>query len=93
MANAIVTFKLMPESPDIDLETVKEQALKIAQEQGAKGALQSKIEPLAFGLKQVLIYGMYEMSDDKDFDEITALMQKIEGISTAEIANMDLAMG
>ncbi len=93
MANAIITFKIMPESPNTDLEPIKEKALAIAKEQGAKGELQSKIEPLAFGLQQIFIYGMYEMSDDKDFDAITAEMQKIEGVSTSEIAKMDLAMG
>ncbi|MFP4119333.1 MAG: elongation factor 1-beta [Candidatus Woesearchaeota archaeon] len=93
MGNAIVTFKVMPENPDVDLEKVKEQALEIAKKHGAKGELQSKIEPVAFGLKQVLIYGMYEMSDDKDFDEVTEEMGKLDGVNIAEVANMDLAMG
>ena len=55
MAKAIITFKLMPESPDVDLEAIKTEALKIAEEAGAIGQLQSKIEPIAFGLKAVLI--------------------------------------
>ena len=93
MANAIVTFKIMPESPDVDFEAIKEKALVIAKEKGAKGEMQSKIEPLAFGLKQVLVYAMYEMEDGKDFDEISEEMKKIEGVSEAEIINMDLAMG
>ncbi|MFW6378919.1 MAG: elongation factor 1-beta [Nanoarchaeota archaeon] len=93
MGNAVVTFKIMPESPEIDLEQVKEKSLEIAKKHGAKGELQAKIEPIAFGLKQVLIYGMYEMSDDKDFDDITAEMATVEGVNVAEVANMDLAMG
>ncbi|MGM5481120.1 MAG: hypothetical protein ACQESE_01775 [Nanobdellota archaeon] len=93
MGNAIVTFKIMPESPDTDLDPIKEKALVIAQKHGAKGELQSKIEPVAFGLKQILIYGMYDMSDEKDFDEVTAEMANIEGVNIAEVANMDLAMG
>ncbi|MGM5480599.1 MAG: hypothetical protein ACQESC_04010 [Nanobdellota archaeon] len=93
MGNAVVTFKLMPNTPDVDLEKVKEKAEKIAKDHGAKGELQAKIEPVAFGLKQVLILGMYEMSDDKDFDEVTAEMATIDGVNVAEIANMDLAMG
>lgn len=93
MANAIITFKIMPEAPDVDYDAIKEKALKIAEEKGAKGEMQSKIEPLAFGLKQILIYAMYEMEDGKDFDEIPALMKEIEQVSEAEIINMDLAMG
>jgi len=93
MANAIITFKIMPESPDVDFEAIEKKGKEIAKEKGAKGEMQSKIEPLAFGLKQVLIYAMYEMEDGKDFDEISGEMKKIEGVSEAEIINMDLAMG
>lgn len=93
MANGIITFKIMPESPEVDFEAIKDEALKIAEKQGAKGQMQSKIEPLAFGIKQVLIYAMYDMDNGKDFDEITTEMKTIEGVSEAEIINMDLAMG
>ena len=93
MGNAVVTFKIMPESPDVDLEPIKEQALTIAKKYGAKGEMQAKIEPIAFGLKQLLIYGMYDMTDEQDFDEVSGEMTKIEGVSNAEVANMDLAMG
>lgn len=93
MGNAIVTFKIMPESPDVNLEPVKNKALEIAKKFGAKGEMQAKIEPIAFGLKQLLIYGMYDMTDEQDFDEVSGEMTKIEGVSNAEVANMDLAMG
>jgi len=54
MAKAIVTFKLMPESPEIDLAPIKEKALKIAEEKGSIGQMQAKEEPIAFGLKDNL---------------------------------------
>ena len=94
MSNAIVTFKLMPESPETDVEAIKEKAEAMAKEAGAKGDTQAKIEPLAFGLKQVLVMGMYEMNDNADFDAICAKMaEEIEGVTQAEVANMDLALG
>ncbi|MCF7798536.1 hypothetical protein K9M74_01395 [Candidatus Woesearchaeota archaeon] len=94
MSNAIVTFKLMPKSPDTDVESIKVAAEKIAKEAGAKGDTQTKIEPLAFGLKQVLVMGMYEMNDNADFDSICDKMKaEIDGVTQAEVANMDLALG
>lgn len=93
MANAIITFKIMPTSPDVDLESVKEQALKIASAEGAKGAMQSNIVPLAFGLKQLDILAMYEVGDDVEFDSIAEKFLVIEGVQSAEVAKMDLAMG
>ena len=92
MAKAIITFKLMPESVDVDLEPIKEKALEIAKEAGAIGQMQSRIEPIAFGLKAVIVMAMLEVVDG-DFDGIAAKMGELEGVQSAEIAKMDLALG
>lgn len=94
MGNAVVTFKLMPQSPETDVEAIKVAAEKIAKEAGAKGNTQTKIEPIAFGLQQVLVLGMYEMNDDTNFDAICDKMKaEIKEVNQVEIANMDLALG
>lgn len=82
----------MPESPEVDLEPVKEQAFAIAREAGSKGDMQSKINPIAFGLKELLVLAMYSV-DNMDFDAIAAKMANIEGVQSAEVYKMDLAMG
>ena len=82
----------MPESPDVDLEPIKEKALAIAKDSGAIGQMQAKEEPIAFGLIAVLILGMYEVNN-ADFDAIAAKMQEIENVQSAEVAKMDLALG
>ncbi|MEK6900459.1 MAG: elongation factor 1-beta [Nanoarchaeota archaeon] len=92
MAKAIVTFKIMPESPEVDLAVIKDKALKIAKEAGSIGEMQTKIEPIAFGLKAVLILGMYDV-EGSDFDGIAQKMSEIEGVQNAEVAKMDLALG
>jgi elongation factor 1-beta len=92
MAKAIITFKIMPESPEVDLEPIKEEARKIAKEAGAIGEMQVKEEPIAFGLKAVLVMAMYEVAGS-DFDGIAAKMNEIEEVQSAEVAKMDLALG
>ena len=92
MAKAIITFKLMPESPDVDLEPIKTKALQIAEEAGSIGEMQTKIEPFAFGLKAVIVLAMYDV-DGADFDGIAQKMGQIEGVQSAEVAKMDLALG
>lgn len=82
----------MPESPEIDLEVIKKEAQEIAKEAGAIGQMQVKEEPIAFGLKAVLVLAMYSV-DDADFDAIAAKMQEIPGVQSAQVAKMDLAMG
>jgi elongation factor 1-beta len=92
MAKAVITFKLMPESPEVDLEPIKEKALAIAKENGSVGEMQAKEEPIAFGLKAVLIMAMYDV-EGADFDAIAGKMNEIEHVQSSEVAKMDLALG
>ena len=92
MARAVITFKLMPESPEVDLEPIKRKAEQIAQDAGSIGEMQVKEEPIAFGLKAVLVLAMYEV-EGADFDAIAARMKDIEHVQSAEVAKMDLALG
>lgn len=82
----------MPESPDVDLEPIKKLAQNIAKEHGAIGQMQVKEEPIAFGLKAVLVLAMHEV-EGSDFDGIALRMQDIPGVQSAEVAKMDLALG
>jgi elongation factor 1-beta len=92
MAKAIITFKMMPESPEVDLTPIREKALEIAREAGSIGEMQSKEDPIAFGLKAVLVLAMYEV-EGSDFDKIAAKMGEIENVQSSEVAKMDLALG
>ena len=92
MAKAVITFKLMPESPEVDLEAIKEKALQIAKEAGSIGEMQIKEDPIAFGLIAVLVLVMYDI-EDKDFEGIAAKMKEIENVQSAEVFKMDLALG
>lgn len=92
MARAIITFKLMPVSPDVNLEPIKKQALKIAKEYGSIGQMQVQEDPIAFGLKAVLVLAMYDV-EGNDFEKIAAKMQEIKNVQSAEVFNMDLALG
>jgi translation elongation factor EF-1beta len=54
--------------------------------------MQVKEDPIAFGLKAVLVLGMYEVVG-ADFDGTAAKMGEIENVQSSEIAKMDLALG
>ncbi len=82
----------MPESPELDLEAIKKEAQEIARDEGAIGQMQVKEEPIAFGLKAVLVLAMYDI-EGSDFEAIAEKMGKIEGVQSAEVAKMDLALG
>ncbi len=92
MGKAIITFKIMPGDAGIDLEPIKEQAKKIAEESGSIGSMLIDEQPIAFGLKAVMIKAMYEV-DSVDFDTVAAKMAKIENVQTADVAGMDIPLG
>ena len=92
MAKAIITFRLMPESPETDRKEIAETALKIAKENKAIGQMQSKEDPIGFGIVAVLVLAMYDV-DSSDFEAIAAQMKEIKGVESAEVAKMDLALG
>ncbi len=82
----------MPESVDVDLGPIKEAAEKIARDAGAIGEMQVKEDPIAFGLKAVLVLAMYEV-EGGDFDGTAGKMAELEHVQSAEVAKMDLALG
>jgi translation elongation factor EF-1beta len=92
MAKAIITFKLMPESPEVDLVKVEQEGLKIAKDNGAIGEMVSEVKELGFGIKYVIIKGMYEV-EGSDFEKISGQLETIKGVQNANIENMDLALG
>jgi len=91
MANSIVTFKIMPESPETDLESIKQKCFDIGANNGAKGNMDAKIEPIAFGLSQLLVLAMFD--SEVNFDKIAGEMSELEGVNSAEVYRIDLAMG
>ena len=67
-------------------------AKAIIKENGALGATQVKEDPIAFGLKAVLILAMYNV-EGTDFELIAGEMAKIKDVQSAEVSKMDLALG
>lgn len=86
MARVIITFKVMPESLDVDLNEVKELLKKhIADFDGLVHGEMTE-EPVAFGLKAVKVSFTYDevkgSTDDLE-DKLTAeeLIQSVEVMS------------
>ena len=78
-------YKLMPESPSVDLKTIEESAKKIVEDFGGKNKEYS-IEDIAFGLKAVIVFFFY--SDDKDIDSMEGKLAKIENVASAQLIDM-----
>ncbi len=95
MATAVVTVKIMPESPEVNLDEIKEKAQAILREFTERDdPADQKVEivPIAFGLKAVNItFTMDEAKGSPDVleDKMTA----IEGVQSFEVIDVRRAIG
>ncbi|MFA6073455.1 MAG: elongation factor 1-beta [Candidatus Woesearchaeota archaeon] len=92
MANAIVTFKIMPESPDVDLVKVEHEALKEIELHAGKGDTKVEIEPIAFGLKAIKIIFIVDEKLGSP-DDLALKIEKIEGVNSVEVIDVRRAIG
>ena len=92
MANAIVTMRIMPESPDVDLESVKEKALSEISLFAGEGDTKVEIIPVAFGLKSLNITFIMDESLGSP-DALEEKIMLIEGVNSFEVVDVRRAIG
>jgi elongation factor 1-beta len=81
MGMVAAEFKIMPESPEVDLENLKAEISKTMKVQDFK------IEPIAFGLKLLKILIVVP---DKEMGVVEGKLRKIKGVSEVEAGNATL---
>ena len=91
-SKAVITFKMMPTSPEVNLEDIQKAAQALIVSKGAIGETKTLTEPIAFGLSAVKVLAMFDV-EGADFDKIAEELNKIENVQSAEVAKMDLALG
>ena len=91
MADVIITFQVMPESPEEDLKVLEEKAkIEIENFGGEVGKVE--IEPVAFGLKAVNI--VFVMDESKGAtDDLEELISEIKGIQSVRVIDVRRAFG
>jgi elongation factor 1-beta len=90
MGIALLRMKLMPSSPSVDLEEIKENAKKVVEEGQGKNP-QFEEEPIAFGLKAVIL--SFQIDESQELDPIEENLKKIENVNSVEVLDMRRAFG
>ena len=92
MAQVVVTLRIMPQTPKVDLSELeskaKEEIVKFCNAQEFK----TEIQPVAFGLKALIIFFVM----DEKIGSTEALEQKIagiEGVESVEVPDVRRAVG
>ena len=84
MGDVALILRVMPESPDVDLEALKEEIKKIL-----PGVKQVVEEPIGFGLKALKL--VVVVSDQGgETDAVEAKLSGLAGVERAEIVELTL---
>jgi elongation factor 1-beta len=84
MGSVAVIMRVMPESPDVDLEN-----LKTALKQKLPGIQDMKIEPIGFGLKAIKFAAIINDAGGET-DALEKSLSAIPGVERAEIIEVTL---
>ncbi len=89
MGEVLTTMKIMPDSPDIDLEAIKE-TIKSSMPEGAE-IHDIAEEPIAFGLVAVILQFITEDGEGGS-EPVEEMVSGIEGVASIEITGVGRLM-
>lgn len=91
MAEVVVTLKIMPDSPEVDLTKIEAEAKKEVEAfEGEVGKIEQV--PVAFGLKSLNV--VFVMNEDKgSTEELEKNIVKINGVGSVEVTDVRRAVG
>ncbi len=90
MAIAAIITKIMPSSPDVNLEEIKTKAREAMEKLNAKN-ISFEEQEIAFGLKAIMMKMAWPEEQNTDIIETT--IAKIENVSSAKIEDYRRAFG
>ena len=92
MANVVVTLRIMPESPEIDLHSVELKAKKLIESFAGKGDTKTTITPIAFGLKALdILFIMNESIGSTE--KLEKQIEGVDGVNSVECTDVRRAVG
>lgn len=92
MANVVVTLKVMPQNPKIDLLMVEALAKKEIVDFCSAKEFKTQIEPIAFGLNALNI--LFVMDEGKGSTEkLENKIAQIDGVESVEVTDVRRAIG
>jgi elongation factor 1-beta len=92
MTNLLLTLKILPKHPEVDMEQLRKQTELIVDEFGAK-LLKTEEEPMAFGLKALKIIVTFKEEDNPNVDILEEKLQALEMVSSTEVVDIRRAFG
>ena len=90
MGIVAVKIKIMPVSPETNLEEIKEKSKNLINREKGKNC-QITEEPVAFGLKTIIAF--FAWPEEKPLEPLEESLKKIENVSSVQVIDMRRAIG
>ncbi len=91
MATAGIQFKIMPTGVDVDFDKIKSDIKKKIESFESGVFSDAKEEPIAFGLKALIV--TIALSEDEESDNVESAIKEIEGVSSVELIDYRRVVG
>jgi len=92
MAQVVVTLRIMPKSPSVNLSKIEKEALDKIFAFAGKGDTKIEQTPIAFGLKSLNI--IFIMKEEQGSTEsLENDIAKIQGVQSVEVTDVRRAVG
>ena len=91
MARVVVTLKIMPKNPDIDLDNLQKEVLKKIKDAFGNTETKAEREAIGFGLNALKIF--FVMDENKKTEEIENSVRKIKEVQSVDIIDVRRAIG
>ena len=90
MATVVIKIRILPDSPDTNLDEIKTKAISLLEPEGAKN-ISFEEKPIAFGLKALVL--KTDMPEEKGTDLVEDILSKIPHVSSLTIEDYRRAFG
>ena len=89
MGHINLRIKIMPVGVSTDLMKIEDSVKKTVEKEGGKGCMFVQ-EPIAFGLKAVIVTFIYP--EEKEIDPLEENLRKIKDVNSVQIIDMRRAL-
>lgn len=92
MAKVVVTLKIMPEDPEVNLDELSKKILKKIQDFAGKTETKVEKEPIGFGLNALKIF--FVMDESKGGTEkLEETISQVDGVNSVEAVDVRRTIG
>lgn len=85
-----VKIKIMPSSPKVNLEEIKQKAEELIKKQKGKNPSFEQ-EAIAFGLNALIV--LFAWPEEKQLEELEEQLKSIENVNSIQVIDMRRAIG